>query len=108
MAIGDVTYTDMLCGRISFTQTGDRTVRMAGQFNEGFADADATSCLLYAGEVPPKDLIRDLGARIIPPGTTEFEADFEDVTIADFTGVPIRVFCDNDIIGIGDPAVPAE
>ncbi|WP_123457706.1 hypothetical protein [Streptomyces sp. PanSC19] len=104
MAVGDVTYTDMLGGRVTFTQTDPSTVRMAGQFNEGFDDPDAR-VLLYVGDLPAAD---GLDIKIITPGTAAFEYDYEDVTIIEFTDVPIRVIADNEVIAIGDPTVPAE
>ncbi|WP_437105240.1 hypothetical protein [Streptomyces sp. enrichment culture] len=104
MAIGDVTYTDMLGGRVTFTQTEDTTVRMTGQFNEGFEDPDAQP-LLYVGTLPPPD---KLDMTINPPGTSAFEYDYQDVTISDFTDVPIRIIADHEIIAVGDPTVPAE
>ena len=62
---GDVTYVDFLGGRITFTQITDDTVRMAGQFNEGFDDPHAM-CLVYVGD----QLAEDLDMRINPPGTS--------------------------------------
>ncbi|MFD8804400.1 hypothetical protein [Streptomyces sp. NPDC059597] len=100
--IGDVTYTDMLGGRVTFTQTTDSTVRMTGQFNDGFDDPNAR-CLLYVGDLPPAD---HLDVTINPPGTSAFEHDYEDVTINDFTDVPIRIIADNEVIAVGDPTVP--
>ncbi|MER5490758.1 hypothetical protein [Streptomyces sp. NPDC002490] len=104
VAVGDVTYTDVLGGRVTFTQTEDSTVRMVGQFNEGFDDPDART-LLYVGELPPPD---QLDMTINPPGTSAFEYDYEDVTITNFTDVPIRIIADNEIIAVADPTVPAE
>ncbi|RZU46406.1 hypothetical protein EV284_1084 [Streptomyces sp. BK022] len=100
--IGDVTYTDMLAGRVTFTQTEDKTVRMTGQFNDGFYDPNAR-CLLYVGDLPPAD---QLDMTINPPGTSAFEYDYEDVTIDDFTGVNIRIIADDEVIAVGDPTVP--
>ncbi|WP_125629684.1 hypothetical protein [Nonomuraea sp. WAC 01424] len=102
MAIGDVTYTDALGGRVTFTQTEDFTVRMTGQFNEGFDDQDA-KVLLHVGDVPPAGSL-DLG--INPPGTSAFEHDFNGVTIADFTDVPIRIIAGNSVVAVCDPTVP--
>ncbi|AZM44421.1 hypothetical protein DMB38_00015 [Streptomyces sp. WAC 06738] len=104
MAIVDVAYTDMLGGRVTFTQTETSTVRMTGQFNEGFDDPDAR-VLLYVGDIPPPD---HLDLAINPPGTSAFEYDYQDATITDFTDVPIRVITDNEIIAVGDPTVPIE
>ncbi|MFB6571834.1 hypothetical protein [Streptomyces noursei] len=102
MAVGDVTYTDMLGGRVTFTQITDSTVRMTGQFNEGFDDPNAQA-LLYVGDLPPAER---LDMTINPPGTSAFQYDYEDTTIDDFTDVPIRVIADNEIIAAGNPTVP--
>ncbi|GAA2677742.1 hypothetical protein GCM10010400_46070 [Streptomyces aculeolatus] len=101
--VGDVTYADMLGGRVTFVQTDASTVRMNGQFNDGFYDPHAR-CLIYVGQLPPPD---HLDARITPPGTTPFEYDYQDVTIDDFTAVPVRVVCDDEVIGVG-MTVPVE
>ncbi|WP_435240749.1 hypothetical protein [Streptomyces cucumeris] len=103
--IGDVTYTDFLGGRVVFTQTETSTVRMTGQFNDGFDDPEA-SCLLHVGDFAPLDLRGDLDGSINPPGTSPFQFDFTDVTIDDFTGVPVRVICDNEVIAVSDPTIP--
>ncbi|MEV3986230.1 hypothetical protein [Nonomuraea sp. NPDC049758] len=105
MAIGDITYTDALGGRVTFTQTEDSTVRMVGQFNEGFDDlSQDAKVLLYIGELPPPDYL-DLS--INPPGTSAFEHDFTDVTITDFTDVPIRIIAENAVVAVCDPTISA-
>ncbi|MFE2297100.1 hypothetical protein ACFXAW_02775 [Streptomyces sp. NPDC059445] len=104
--IGDVSYTDFLGGRVTFTQTETSAVRMNGQFNDGFADPNA-SCALYIGDLAPVDF-SGIGATINPPGTSAFQHDFEDTTIDDFIGLRVRVICDNELIAVSDPTVPVE
>ncbi|KOT76388.1 hypothetical protein ADK70_38620 [Streptomyces rimosus subsp. pseudoverticillatus] len=103
MAIGDVTYTDMLGGRVTFTQIESSTVRMAGQFHDGFYDPNAR-VLIHVGDCPP----RDLDLTIIPPGTSVFQCDYQDVTIKDFTDVSIRIIAENKVIAVGDTTVTVE
>lgn len=69
--VGDIAYADLLGGRVTFTQTEATTVRMSGQFNEGFNDPYA-SRVLYPGNLPSLDLRRDLDASINPPGASAF------------------------------------
>ncbi|MER7828242.1 hypothetical protein ABTX85_37455 [Streptomyces sp. NPDC096097] len=99
--VGDITYTDFLDGRITFTQTEDTKVQMVGQFNDGLNDPNAL-CLIYPGDLAPVPM----NAVINPPGTAPFEHDFTGVTIKDFTGISVRVICDSELIGESDPTAP--
>ncbi|UFQ99884.1 hypothetical protein KBP30_00990 [Streptomyces sp. Go40/10] len=96
MAIGDVAHVDLLGGRVTFTQTKDTTVRVSGQFKEGVPNFGARVVLRAGDQVPPLDLTAD------PPGTAEFEHDYEDVDIIDFAGASIQVILNNtETIAVG-------
>ncbi|MFD8955561.1 hypothetical protein ACFXKH_33120 [Streptomyces caelestis] len=96
----DATYTELLGGRVTFTQTGESVVRMTGQFEDGFGDPNA-DYLLHVGDHAPVTIHVSE-----PPSSKPFEHDFKDATIDDFTGVFLRVVGDNEVIGNSDPTMP--
>ncbi|MGW6151688.1 hypothetical protein ACWFRM_00920 [Streptomyces sp. NPDC055144] len=93
--VGDVAYGDLLGGRVTFVQTGPETVRMTGQFNDGFTDPNQSGTL-HIGGFPPTTL-----DAIVPPGTKAFECGFEGAEIEQFVDVPLRAICSDEAIGEG-------
>ncbi|MGW6356891.1 hypothetical protein ACWFR5_17335 [Streptomyces sp. NPDC055092] len=86
---------DLLGGRVTFVQTGPETVRMTGQFNDGFTDPNQSGTL-YIGGFAPTTL-----DAIVPPGTKPFECGFEGAETEQFVDVPLRVIGSDEAIGEG-------
>ncbi|MFI9115359.1 hypothetical protein [Streptomyces venezuelae] len=102
MAVGDVTYTDFLGGRVTFTEIAGRKVRMSGQLNGGLELVTGSVVIEVRGQ-EGKDLVKDLDSGLKSPGTRPFECEYLNATIDDFTGVPILARDDNGPISISDP-----